>query len=94
MNYSRLLWTHSSPDEPREILCEYDSDGWESRKVEIFPDGSVGFADAGESAGGTRLSLIPRTPDDEVVADPEFQLFDLTEEEFEQAWSRARQAVP
>jgi hypothetical protein len=92
MRYSRLQWNHSSPSEPREILSEYDEDGWEQRKIEIFPDGSVGFASGAESFGGSKLSLIPRPRDADVVAEPEFRVFELTKDEFELAWDNARHA--
>ncbi len=90
MRYSRLQWNHSSPSEPIEILSEYDENGWERRKVEVFRDGSVRFASGTESVGGSKLSLIARPADEEVVDEPEFRVFELAEEEFERAWDRAR----
>jgi hypothetical protein len=84
------LWNHSSPTEPVEILSEYDDDGWERRKVEVFRDGSLGFASSSESVGGSALSLIQRPPDEEVVAEPEFRVVALSEAEFERVWERAR----
>jgi hypothetical protein len=89
MRYSRLQWNHASPSEPIEILSEYDENGWERRKVEVFQDGSVRFASGRESVGGSELSLIPCPPDAEVVNEPEFRVFEMTKEEFEQAWARA-----
>jgi hypothetical protein len=89
MEYSRLQWNHSSPSEPIEILSEYDPDGWERRKVEVFRDGSVHFASTNESVGGCQLSLIPRPPDEEVIDEPEFRVFEMTKEEFERAWDQA-----
>jgi hypothetical protein len=87
MQYSRLLWNHPPSTEPVEILSEYDESGWEKRKVERFLDGSIGYASTSESAGGTRLSLIQRPSDDEVVAEPEFSVFELSKEEFERVWA-------
>ena len=93
MHYSRLTWDHSSPNEPVEILSEHDDQGWERRKIELFADGSVAYADEDESVGGSKLSLIQRPPDDEVVREPEFRLFKMTEAEFEAAWRRAHRSV-
>lgn len=93
MRYSRLSWTHSSPTEPVEILSEYDQDGWERRKVEVFADGSMGHASNNESGGGSELALIPCPPDEEVVDEPEFRVSELTQAEFEVAWNRARQPL-
>jgi len=90
MRYSRLTWNHSSPTEPVEILSEYDRDGWERRKVEVFADGSMRYAGAGEVTGGSELSLIQCPPDDEVVSEPEFLVSVLTRAEFELAWDQAR----
>jgi hypothetical protein len=89
MQYSRLLWNHDSPREPIEILSEYDEDGWECRKVEVFKDGSVSFASNTESIGDSKLSLIPRPPDEDVVTEPEFRVFELSKEQFERAWDHA-----
>jgi hypothetical protein len=89
MQYSRLQWNHSSPTEPIEILSEYDDDGWERRKVEVFRNGAIGFASSTESVGGSELSLIQRPRDEEVVAEPEFRVLAVTKEEFERAWAQA-----
>ena len=91
MRYSRLQWNHPSPSEPIEILSEYDENGWERRKVEVFRDGSVHFASGMESVGGSKLSLIQRPPDEEVVAKPEFRVFEMSSEEFERAWDQAHE---
>lgn len=93
MRYSRLSWTHTSPTEPVEILSEYDQYGWERRKVEVFPDGSMGFAGHNESGGGSELALIPCPPDEEVIAAPEFRVSELTRAAFDAAWHRARQSL-
>src|SRR5882724_8188570 len=92
MRYSRLQWNHLHPAEPVEIFSEYDDTGWETRKIERFPDGSIGYASASESAGGTQLSLIQRPPYEEVVAEPEFRVFDLSKDEFERIWADVHQA--
>lgn len=89
MRYSRLRWDHLSASEPIEILSEYDENGWERRKVEVFHDGSVRFASGTESVGGSKLSLIQRPPDEEVVAEPEFRVFEMSHDEFERAWDQA-----
>lgn len=90
MRYSKLVWNHSSPTEPVEIYSEHDDQGREQRKVEVFPDGSVGFAGPAESGGGTQLSLIACPPDDEVNSPPEFLVSDITNADFERVWQSAR----
>ena len=93
MRYSKLIWNHKVPDEPTQVFSEHDEDGWERRKVELFPDGTVGFASSTESSGGTKLSLIQCPPDEEVNLEPEFQVVDVTKDEFESLWNEARQGV-
>ena len=73
MQYSKLIWTHSHAEMPREILSEYDAEGWEQRKVEIFADGAMSYASQHESSNGAQLSLIQRPSDDEVRHEPEKQ---------------------
>jgi hypothetical protein len=94
MHYSRLVWSHSSPNEPIEILSEYDEAGWELRKVEVFQNGATRYASTSEAVAGCQLSLIPRPPDEEVVSEPEFRLFQLTPEQFEKAWELSRRGYP
>jgi len=91
MRYSRLQWNHAHAAEPIEIFSEYDEAGWETRKVERFPDGAVGYASAAESEGGTQLSLIQRPLDVDVIAEPEFRVLDLKKDEFDQIWAEAHQ---
>ena len=93
MQYSRLIWRHTSPTEPIEIMSEYDQDGWERRKIEVFADDSVGCASRTESLGGSKLSLIQRPPDDEVVDEPEFRVAEMTKSEFEAAWKQAHSTL-
>ncbi|HEY8137683.1 MAG TPA: hypothetical protein VIF61_07565, partial [Methylocystis sp.] len=68
---------------------------WERRKVEVFADGSKGYAMKGEERGGTRLGLVPLPPFDEIAADPRFLPEKITEEEFEAVWrARLETGVP
>jgi hypothetical protein len=91
MEYIKVQWLHSHPDEPILLYSELDDARWEIRKVELFPDGSVGYASAKESAKSTRLGLVPVPPLEEIAEDPEFEPLEITKGEFEQVWStRAR----
>lgn len=93
MRYSKLIWNHTFPNEPVEIYSEHDDKCWERRKVEIFRDGVMGFASATESSEGTKLSLIQCPPDEEVNSEPEFRVVNITKDEFESLWTKARQLV-
>ena len=95
MRYSKLIWNHTNPDEPHQILSEHGDDGWELRKVELHRDGSMGYASTSESHLGAKLSLIQCPPDDEVNLPPEFNVVDVSKQEFEQMWQKAHeQAQP
>ena len=49
MQYIRVRWNHDRSDEPVELWSELDGESWEVRKVEVFPDGHLGFASRDES---------------------------------------------
>jgi hypothetical protein len=87
MNYIRVRWLHSFPDEPIWLISEIDDNRWEIRKVYIFPDGSKGYAQRGEEAGGTWLGAVPVPSLEEIAADPQFLPEKITKEEFEEAWA-------
>ena len=89
MRYLRVAWLHDHADEPVELFSELDDRSWEIRKVEVFRDGSFGFADADETSGSTRLGLDPVPPPDEIALDPQFRPEIITRAEFERVWEAA-----
>jgi hypothetical protein len=93
MKYIKVRWIHSSPEEPVDLYSELDESMCETRKVEIFADGRIGFASASESTPSTktRLSVEPVPPFDEIAADPQFQLAEISKEDFEKVWSNRKQ---
>lgn len=93
MKYIKVQWIHDFPDEPAWIYCELNDDSWETRKVEVFPDGTMGFASQAESAGTTELSVGPIPPIPEIAADPQFDPVEIAPQEFEDVWAR-RSARP
>jgi hypothetical protein len=87
VKYIRVTWMHSLPNEPITLFSELDDDRYEVRKLEIFRDGSAGRASADASAGQTVLGEVPVASLDEINADPQFQAEEITQSEFEAAWS-------
>jgi hypothetical protein len=87
MYYVRVKWNHAIPEEPVWLYSELDRNRWETRKVEIFADGTIGFASAYEACGGTRLGQEPVPPLIEIAAAEEFEPQEITQEEFEKVWS-------
>ena len=87
MRYIRVRWIHSFPTEPVEIYSESDENGWETRKIEIFGDGSASCASSIECTGSSRLATIPIAPVQEIT-DSQFQACEVTKREFEACWER------
>lgn len=90
MSYIKVKWIHSFPDDPVWLYSELNADRWETRKVEIFADGSRGYASATESGGETCLGEVPVPPLLEISSDPEFEPVEITKEEFEDVWSKRK----
>lgn len=87
MEYIRVRWLHDRLNYPVLLISELDKARLETRKIEIFPDGSIGYADSQVEHGGTRLGLVPVPPIADIAADPEFIPEEITPEEFEDVWS-------
>jgi hypothetical protein len=92
-NYFVATWRHAFPDDPVTIYTELDDDRLETRKVEVFRDGSVGWADT-TAESRSRLSESPVPTVSEIAADPQFSPREIPVEEFEEAWRRAQTATP
>ena len=93
MRYLRVAWDHDEPDDPIALFSELDDDSREVRKVEVFRDGRMGFADARESSEATRLGLAPVPDLAEIALSSEFRPAEITREEFDRAWDSARSVV-
>jgi len=89
MNYIRVNWKHEIASEPTCIYSEVDGAGWEIRKVEVFQDGTMGFASNLKSAGGTGLSKEPLPSLDKIAIDPQFEPATISSDEFERIWQSA-----
>ena len=90
MTYIKVSWKHSNPNYPVLLFSELDDSRSETRKVEVFPDGTVGFADPAERAKSTGLGLEPLPPLEEIAENPEFEPEEITKEEFERMWTKRR----
>ena len=86
MEYIDVIWRHELPSEPVRLVSELDGARFETRKLEFFRDGTVGFASTGAATGSTNLGLVPVPGLAEINADPEFDGTAMTPEEFEVLW--------
>jgi hypothetical protein len=91
MKYIKVTWIHSLPNEPVWLYSELSDDLWETRKVEIFPDSTQGYASHSEEVGTTKLAIEPFPSLDEIASDPQFLPEEITYEEFETVWAQRRE---
>ena len=90
MRYLCVRWVHDFPEEPVWLYSEVDDDRWETRKVWIFPNGSMERADGSNHTERVWLAVI-QIPDSKVISmQPEFEAKDISADEFEQVWEKAR----
>tara|TARA_R110002049_G_scaffold240956_1_gene414794 strand:+ start:366 stop:641 length:276 start_codon:yes stop_codon:yes gene_type:complete len=89
MYYLEVRWFHTFQDEPVLIYSELDEDLWELRKVEEFPDGTLGYADNKNHTEFTELSISRYPPFDEIASHPEFELNYIDQEIFEKVWIKS-----
>lgn len=88
MQYIKVKWMHSHRDEPMWLYSELNEDRWETRKVEVFPDGTCGFAGPGGAAATSKLSIEPLPTLEEIASDPQFSPQEISQQEFEEMWER------
>jgi hypothetical protein len=90
MQYLKVHWKHEHPDEPVLLYSELDDERYEVRKVDVFRDGALGYADNSQSHGkGTILAAVPIPSITEIGSNPEFRASTITRDEFETMWRKA-----
>lgn len=87
-SYFRVLWHHDHNDEPVDLWSEIDEQRYETRKLEIFVDGRVGWAGPGEGAFDSMLGDQPAPPVEEINKDSGFAAKAVSQDAFEAMWSR------
>jgi hypothetical protein len=85
MEYIFVKWLHNDPEYPVLLYSELDERRFETRKVEIFLDGTKGYASEFEECR-TDLGYVPVPTLSEIAEDPQFEPFEITREEFEKVW--------
>lgn len=88
LQYIKVEWLHDNPDEPIVLFSELDEGRWEIRKVEVYADGTMDFADEENSSGNTRLGSLPVPLLNELTS--EFRPQVITAAEFERVWAMAK----
>lgn len=82
-------WLNPPAGCPSEFYSELDSRRLETRKIEIFAGGKIGFADGQTSTAGTRLGIEPVPKVEEIRAQPEFLIKEISAKEFDLKWAMA-----
>jgi len=91
MEYFTAYWYHTAGnEEPRTFYSEIDNNRFETRKIEIYEDGSFGMAGDDFSFGGTELGDMSVPPIEEIDGDTEFSASIISAEEFEAVWAKYR----
>lgn len=89
MKYYKIFWVSKESENPAIYYFEIDSENWETRKIEIGQDGSIGYASSGVEKGGVFQSEASLPPIQEIDADPQFFPFEISRDEFERVWKIA-----
>jgi hypothetical protein len=87
--YLKVEWRHEFPDEPVTLYSEVGDDGYESRKVNLFPDGRLEWADAGHESADAGLGEIVVPPIAEIDEQAEFTAVEISRDVFEAMWAQA-----
>lgn len=82
MKYLKVSWIHNNEDYPIDFYFELDDDFNELKKIEIYKNGLVGYADKENEINGTIVSEEKIPSSDEISKQKEFILVEITKEEF------------
>lgn len=93
MTYIKVKWHHSFQNEPVILYSELDENRSEVRKVEVYADGSCGYAGEGQELGGTKLGLVPIPALAEIAADAQFEPLETSQQEFENLWAHREECL-
>lgn len=82
-----LVEARNQPDDiPLKSYHQIDASDSETRKIEIFKDGSVGWAYENTEIHSTRLAPVLFPSIEEIAEDIDFLPKEITSKEFESAW--------
>lgn len=80
-------WRHQSVDEPIRLVSELDAHRYETRKLEFFRNGEVGFASQGKRNSRCELGSVPVPLLSTINESPEFHAKSIDASDFESLWA-------
>ena len=89
MKYMKVDWIHSFKDEPVKIYGELNETMDEQRKIEVFLDGSYGYAVLDGAEHRSFVSEAKWATKEEIEKDSQFQVSCISKKEFEEVWIKA-----
>ena len=90
--FIKALWHHDSLEYPIELYSEIGEDGFEIRKVEVYANGTYGFANSQSHSSTTQLGEKPIPSVAEINKDSQFHATEIAQSEFEVIWAKATPA--
>ncbi len=93
MRYVKVTWHHDFDDEPVLYFHEVGPDDYETRRVQTYRDGHSEWADENHETATAGVAEIPIAPIEEIASQPEFDAEDITRDQFETEWAKARNNV-
>lgn len=87
MEYIDVEWLHQTAGGPVRLVSELDDNRYETRKLEFFPDGRVGYASAHRNSSGTERGVVPVPALAEINQSPEFRGVTISSQVFEGLWA-------
>jgi hypothetical protein len=88
MNYVDVQWLHSNTENPIRLVSELGPDRFETRNIEFWADGRIGYA---SKEGASRNSLLGDAPVptiQELNSHSEFSAKEFDARSFQQLWDR------
>lgn len=88
MKYIKVKWMHNFLEEPIYIYSEFDDNYCETRKIEIYANGTFGYANKEVAFNGSILSEKRIPTIDEIAKDSQFVPKKIKKEEFESMYKK------
>ena len=88
MTYIDVNWLHDMGDEPYRLVSEIGPDQYETRKLEFFRKGKVGYASMDMHTENTMLGIAEVPPIEVINSQDEFQGQNISKQLFERLWEK------